>query len=252
MRKFECWNYGHLRRLAGAAPLTLLGLALLVSPAAWAQPTNDDFVNALVIEGAFGTITNDTTGATTEPGEPALPSQYETVGGTVWYQWTAPDNGAVEFDTFNSSYDTSLGVFTGTSLATLDQIVANDDLNTTYQGTSEQYFANNGASGVKFSATKGVTYYILVGDKGYYSYGSSNLLTLSWSYLNNSAGVFRFTADQYNYADTESREPYSLNSTAPYSANGARITVTRLFGSAGTVDLSFGITTNGTAVAGTD
>ena len=70
---------------------------------------------------------------------------------TVWYKFVAPVNGRVTIDTFNSNYDTVLGVFTGTCGA-LDSIRCNDDFNLF---SSQVTFAVNG----------GETYYVEVADR---------------------------------------------------------------------------------------
>src|SRR5690242_8586379 len=95
---------------------------------AWAQPANDNFASAEVIAGNFGTVTNDNTGATAELGEPnhaGLPP-----GLSVWYAWTAPQEGPVQFDTYGSDVlvDTVLGVYTGSNVAHLNLVAANDDV----------------------------------------------------------------------------------------------------------------------------
>ena len=41
------------------------------------------------------------------------------VGQSVWYRWTAPANGPWAFDTRGSSFDTLLGIYTGSSVGGL-------------------------------------------------------------------------------------------------------------------------------------
>ncbi len=89
-------------------------------------PPNDNFANAFVLSGRSAARTGDTnTGATLEPGEP------DTVAGefgnvSVWYRWTAPVTGAARIDTVTSNFDTLLGVYTGSAVAALTVIAAND------------------------------------------------------------------------------------------------------------------------------
>ena len=80
----------------------------------WSQgprPANDDFAAALELRGDEGEVVGDNRGATLEPGE-----QYRRLAATVWYRWTAPEDGAWQFSTGDRS---SVLVFTGGSIATL-------------------------------------------------------------------------------------------------------------------------------------
>ena len=82
-------------------------------------------------------------------------------GKSVWWSWTASSSGGVTLSTAGSNFDTTLGVYTGSSLASLRLVAENDD---------ENY--NNGvySSRVTFNAVAGTTYRILVdgynGDSG--------------------------------------------------------------------------------------
>jgi uncharacterized repeat protein (TIGR01451 family)/uncharacterized delta-60 repeat protein len=265
-----------LRPRAGAVKLGGLVLAGLLPLGAFAAgPPNDNWANAFVLVGDFGTTNGSTVNATAEPGEPNHAGLKATQ--SIWYKWTASSDAPVEFDTFNSKCDTVLAVYTGTNVTRLTQVVANDDVNTTNPENSggrpgNDPFIKNpylGPSGVKFNARAGTTYYIAV--DGTFKKGSSppaqGAVTLSWAY--NSSGVFRLSrSTQSHYAfgglinfvqsvpladyfatDAESDNPG--NGSYSESARGARITVTRLFGSAGKAIVTFDLQ-DGTAVAGTD
>ncbi|MBI4658933.1 MAG: IPT/TIG domain-containing protein [Verrucomicrobia bacterium] len=119
-------------------------------------PANDLFVNAQVITGTSGTVTGSNVGATKEPGEPdhaeVAGSQSVASGGrSIWYRWTAPANGSWNFHTLGSKIDTTLGVYTGTNVAQLTEIAANDDADSQIVTSS-----------VTFSATAGTAYQIAV------------------------------------------------------------------------------------------
>src|SRR5437764_6141383 len=142
---------GRLRLLPQAAT-AWLGLA---AGTALAAPPNDNFANPIILQGIFGSTNGDNTGATAQAGEPShagLPPK-----ASVWYQWTATEEGTVEFDTFNSSIDTVLAVYTGSALGKLNMVVANDDINTSNPqsfNTSNDPYVKNwylGPSGVKFN-----------------------------------------------------------------------------------------------------
>ena len=58
------------------------------------RPANDDFAAAAQIEGASGEIDVRMAGATLERGE-----SWGSLAGTVWYRWTAPEDGVYSFQT---------------------------------------------------------------------------------------------------------------------------------------------------------
>ncbi|MBA3241361.1 MAG: hypothetical protein H0T60_09080, partial [Acidobacteria bacterium] len=124
-----------------------IGGALPQPPSA---PANDNFVNAVEIQGPSGSVTGTNVAATKEAGEPNHAG--DPGGGTVWYRWTATGTGQATFDTAGSNYDTMLGVYTGTSVGGLSLITANDDVQNGVIRTSI----------VNFTATAGTTYRIAV------------------------------------------------------------------------------------------
>ncbi len=129
---------------AGAAGT--INLQLHQAPA----PANDDFANAVVLSTQNASSlggTND--GATLETGEADTVAGAD-AGASVWYRWTAPVTGEVTIDTASSTFDTLLGVYTGTSVNALTDVVSNDDVK--FPPTSL----------VRFSATSGITYRIRV------------------------------------------------------------------------------------------
>lgn len=76
-----------------------------------------------------------------------------TGGSSVWWSWTADEYGLVSLDTLNSSFDTVLAVYTGTSLVNLYEVASNDDATETTQ------------SALTFNAQAGRTYYFVVDGK---------------------------------------------------------------------------------------
>ena len=126
---------------------------------------NDDFADAIrlpaVMEGgAVGTNLY----ASLEEDEP-LVVDWDAVS-TVWWTWTAPATGPVQFNMFGSDFDTIMGVYTGDSLDGLMLVADNDDAKDS-EGTQSQ---------VAFNAVAGTTYYIAVG--GYDDVGG---ISLNWS-----------------------------------------------------------------------
>jgi uncharacterized delta-60 repeat protein len=208
-------------------------------------PANDSFANAVTLDTStlWNTVTGNNLGATAESGEPShagFPANH-----SVWYKWTAPQDGEVQMDTMGSSMDTVLAVYTGNSVSTLNQIAANDDMTPTFpqpaigqipqlnealQGVSgtnipvggiiltnplrnnpfgnllvnlEQPFSGlpdiavngSGASGLRFNAKAGATYYFAVDSRtNQLSQAvTGGQFTLNWAY--HSAGVFRFASE---------------------------------------------------------
>ena len=120
------------------------------------KPTNDNFANRLAITG--GQVTASNASATRERSEPK--NDGAPGGKSLWWSWTAAASGTVVMTTAGSSFDTTLGVYTGTALGSLNTIASNDDDPTADVLTSR----------VRFSAVAGQTYQISVdgysGDAG--------------------------------------------------------------------------------------
>lgn len=125
-------------------------------------PPNDNFANRIVLAGSNVALTAHNTNATKEAFEP---NHAGNAGGkSVWWTWTAPAGGYVTNSTTGSSFDTTLAVYTGDSLAALD-LVAQD--NNSGSGSSSR---------VIFHASAGITYQIAV--DGYKGAFGSIVLTL--------------------------------------------------------------------------
>ncbi len=108
-------------------------------------PANDDFSQATLVAGSSGSASGTDRFATAQTGEPAI------LGGvSTWWRWTAPASGAYTFDTCGSDFDSTIGVYTGSSVKQLTPVTENND------GCSAQ-------SQGDFTATARVTYYIGVG-----------------------------------------------------------------------------------------
>ena len=113
--------------------------------------SNDRFADRQVLVGASVTATGSNVNATRESGEPNVLGV--SGGKSIWYTWTAPASGVVTMSTAGSTFDTTLGVYTGTSLSRLRRVAANDD---------ESFSSNRLTSRVSFNAVAGTTYQILV------------------------------------------------------------------------------------------
>lgn len=113
-----------------------------------ADSDNDDFANATLLTGATFHTTGSNTTATKETGEPAHAGN--TGGRSVWWRWVSPASVAIGVTTNGSSFDTTLGVYTGASVNGLIEVASDDDSG---EGLASQ---------LTFLATAGTTYFIAV------------------------------------------------------------------------------------------
>jgi hypothetical protein len=113
-----------------------------------AAPANDSFASATVLTGTNLLAGGANVNATPQASEPDHNGY--TPAKSVWWRWTAPRAGRVSLTTANSSFDTVLAVYTGSAIATLTNLISNDD----YVGTL--------TSTVSFYAVSNTTYQIAV------------------------------------------------------------------------------------------
>lgn len=138
-----------------AASLMLVAMIAGASQAFAARASNDDRRDATIISRLPFSENIDTTGATNAPHDP-VSCVGALDGATVWYQFTPRRNMHITANTFGSTYDTVLSVWTGGALRQpLTPVACNDDSANDY-GWSLQSF-------VEFNAAANVTYYIMVG-----------------------------------------------------------------------------------------
>lgn len=121
-------------------------------------PINDASAFATPISGMNGTLFDSNVNTVYDLSDiPLLNGSF-----TVWYKWTAPQDGTISFNTEGSSFDTLLGVF-----------VAGGSV-----GTNDDISATNLQSRVSFNAQQGTEYFIAVGTKlSPLSFGS---IRLNW------------------------------------------------------------------------
>ncbi|MBL9127872.1 MAG: hypothetical protein JNL97_09510, partial [Verrucomicrobiales bacterium] len=86
----------------------------------------DAFDRPLLLVGVEASGTTDIRSATMEPLEPRW-LRSNTGSGTVWWRWTAPEDGWVELTTDGSTFDTVIEVFTNSVISRLLPLRDNDD-----------------------------------------------------------------------------------------------------------------------------
>ena len=86
---------------------------------------NDHFAGALLLEGTRGLVDASNEFATREYQEPFHGGNQG--GKSLWYRWSTPESGVLTLVTTNVTYDTLLGVYTGTRVDQLTTIAGNDD-----------------------------------------------------------------------------------------------------------------------------
>ncbi len=140
-----------------------------------ARPVNDDFAAAWELEGESGEIDSSNEGATLESSE-----FFGGAAATVWFEWTAPEDGPWKFDLNESGL--SLRVFEG---AQVDEL---------------RLISPPGRNGSQFIvAERGKTYRIAVASRSASDSGQS--FTLSWNPMpSDDTGMYFESADHFSDA----------------------------------------------------
>lgn len=87
--------------------------------------SNDAFSNRITLTGGAASVTADNSQASKEVGEPSHAGN--SGGKSLWWSWVAPSTGTLIVDTIGSNFDTTLAIYTGTSVSSLASRVSNDD-----------------------------------------------------------------------------------------------------------------------------
>jgi len=117
------------------------------------SPTNDVFATPIAIAGAPLNISGSNVNATRQTGEPAGTA-------SVWYQWTAPKSGVVTVTTEGSLIDTTLGAYSGPSLASLVAVPSFPDA--TNPAFNDNAVAGQRWSRIRLQTGPGARYFLRV------------------------------------------------------------------------------------------
>lgn len=144
---------------AGTSPYSSLSNSVVVSTSG----NNDFFSSARVLTGTTGSVYDSNTSATRETGEPTT---YNATASTKWYSYTPATSGYLTINTNGSSFDTVVGVFTGSTISGLTLRASDDD-------------GGDGSNSLlSLSVSSGTSYFIQVGS---YVSGATGAITLNWS-----------------------------------------------------------------------
>ncbi|HEY9282283.1 MAG TPA: NF038122 family metalloprotease [Pyrinomonadaceae bacterium] len=158
------------------------------------EPPNNHFANAQALPGASGRVTGTNRGATKEVGEPSHSDDGNPGGKSVWYTWTAPATGPVNFNTgpgegggAASNFDTLLAAYTGSSVNGLTSLAKNDDVDS----------GNVRTSSITFNATAGTTYRIAVDGWN----ADDGTIFLNWSQSGGTPTTVQFSTSAYSVSE---------------------------------------------------
>ncbi len=128
------------------------------------QNGNDSFASPFALQPSeSGTTVSSNRFATAEVGEPAhVFGPYH----SMWFEVTALGAGRLALDTAGSNYDTTLAVYTGSDLLTLERVAENDDA------------AGTLTSSITLSPSAATTYFVAV--DGYNA--DTGSITLNWTF----------------------------------------------------------------------
>jgi Subtilase family len=138
-----------------------------------ARPSNDNHMQATVLAGPSGTLTQTNLFATAQSGEPAYPNGVS-AHQSIWFKYVAAPASTVTFSTAGSNYDTVLSVLEGTDPSSLRPIVIHDNVGFTPENPAK----NDPTSRATVVASRtGSTYWIGVSSAN----GHEGRANLSWT-----------------------------------------------------------------------
>ena len=115
------------------------------------RPPNDSFAGAILLDNKKYITQADNSLATTEQNEPLFVDE---LTNTLWYRWEPEVEGTARISTKGSLPDTTLTIFTGTSIDALSKVASNDNFQPQVRHAE-----------VVFKAISGTSYLIQVGSK---------------------------------------------------------------------------------------
>lgn len=112
---------------------SLLSSCIWKTPFIHAAPVNDNFASSQQLSGMSGTISATNIGATAEAGEPNHGDGELVAHSSIWFRWTAPADGIFIFNTYESDFDTTMALYSGVSVDSLEKHAEDDDVESILQ-----------------------------------------------------------------------------------------------------------------------
>lgn len=131
---------------------------LVVPTGAVAAPSNDDFANRIELAGALPITESGTNVEATREWQNEEVGPFA-AGHSVWFKWTASIDGWVTVDTCTASFQTVLGIFTGSDVEHLTRV--------TKGNASEMPGCSSSGRRFTFKAVSGTEYEIGVDGNGF-------------------------------------------------------------------------------------
>lgn len=126
---------------------------------------SDAFAAAWPLTGASGSVTANNSIATYEPGEPGHFSSWPNK--SIWWRFSPSVNGRLMLNTYSSTFNAVVAVYTGTTVTNLQRVGAS-------------YTAGGMSALTITSVLAGVTYHIVIDSYSSWSYGRA---VLNWLFL---------------------------------------------------------------------
>ena len=153
--------------------------------------SNNEIASAIVVSSLPFGVSQDTADATASTSDPDCAGK----GPTVWYRFTPAADMRLEVNTFGSSYDTTVSVYSGSPTA-LTSLACNDD-------------AEGVQSRVRVDVQAGQTYWIMVGA---YASGAGGSLVLA---MQVAPELAPFRGQSLSLFTGSHGEPFWVNSSLP-------------------------------------
>lgn len=113
---------------------------LNIKTASGAAAANDNFANATLISGNLPLkLAGNSTTATREPGEPFVTNTL--AAASIWWKFTPTQDQEILVDTLGTSFDTLLGVYTGSAVNALTLVAGNNNIDASILQSRLSFFA---------------------------------------------------------------------------------------------------------------
>ena len=186
-----------------------------VTSSVFAQ-VNDNFGNRLPLSGPNPIAVTNLSAATSEQGEPNHAGA--SVGKSLWWTWTAPSTGTVNFSTYGSyapdiqAQTRTLAIYTGTSLSGLSEVASSNSKIGTLPASLQPVTHINASFNAPVTA--GVTYQIAVDSTGVAGDTGATVLAINCPpTIVSGASANAVIGSSFSYTITASNDPSGFAAT---------------------------------------